>query len=148
MKILSSDFNNNRYIPVKFSCEGEEINPNLEISEVPERAGSLALIVDDPDAPGGGWVHWLLWNIDVEHSIIRENSVPEEAVEGVTSSGKPGYNGPCPPRGTHRYFFTLYALDNLLDLPASAGKKELLEAMDGHIIAQAELVGLYQMSHQ
>lgn len=101
------------------------------------------MIVDDPDAPDGTWVHWLLWNIDPKRREIAENSQPADSVEGITSTGKRGYNGPCPPYGTHRYFFKLYALDTELDLAADSGKEELEQAISDRILAKSELIGLY-----
>ena len=144
MRIASGDFMHNKFIPARFTCDGEDINPSLNFFEVPEKAVSLALIVDDPDAGGGGWVHWLVWDIDPKTVVIQPDEVPVGATEGTTSSGSTGYGGPCPPQGAHRYFFTLYALDDRLDLRPTDGKEELLQAMQGHIIDQAELVGLYE----
>jgi hypothetical protein len=144
MKLTSSVFENNGNIPAKFTCDGENINPPLEISEAPTNAKSLALIVDDPDAPAGDWVHWTLWNIPPDVKVISENSVPAGAVEGTTSFGKSGYGGPCPPSGTHHYQFKLYALDTLLSQENSAIKKDIEQAMEGHILEQVLLVGLYQ----
>lgn len=146
MQITSSAFKNNESIPAKYTCDGENINPPLQFSAVPETAKSLALIMDDPDAPRGTFVHWTLWNISPEQKEIAANSVPAGTVEGLTSFGKPGYGGPCPPAGTHRYFFKLYALDELLDLNPDADKAKLEQAMEGHVLAQAELVGLYSRS--
>ncbi len=143
MKIASSAFENNQRIPQQYTCDGKNINPPLSVSSVEEKAKSLVLIVEDPDAPMGIWIHWLLWNIDPKQSEIIENSIPEGAVEGMTSFGKHGYGGPCPPGGTHRYFFKLYALDTVLSLSSNSGKNDLLNAMEGHIIDQAELVGIY-----
>src|SRR3989344_1940186 len=140
MKIQSSAFNNNETIPVKYTCDGENINPPLSFSDIPSDAKSLALVMDDPDAPSGTWVHWTVWNIDPKTIEI----VPQNAIEGTTSFGKPGYGGPCPPSGTHRYFFKLYALDNTLQLSASSTKEDLEKAMEGHIIGQTDLVGLYK----
>ncbi len=113
-------------------------------SPIPAEAKSLVLIVDDPDAPAGDWVHWTVWNISAKTKTIAENSLPENAAEGFTDFGKPGYGGPCPPTGTHRYFFKLYALDTTLALNSSAKKTDIEKAMEGHILEQAELVGLYQ----
>ncbi len=144
MKITSPAFENNQAIPAKYTCDGENVSPPLGISGVPAGAESLVLIADDPDAPRGTWVHWLLWNIDSSTSEIAEGSVPPGAVEGATSFGKPGWGGPCPPSGTHRYFFKLYALDKKLEFPASADKAQLEQALEGHILERAELVGLYQ----
>ena len=148
MKILSSAFAHQRSIPVKYTCDGEKINPPLEITGVPENAKSLALIMDDPDVPkdlrpDGMYVHWILWNIDPKTESITEHSVPAGAVEGVTTAGNPGYRGPCPPDREHRYFFKLYALDTILVMDSSADKVALENAMQGHIVAQAELVGVY-----
>jgi hypothetical protein len=144
MKIESPAFSNNQFIPSKYTCEGDNVNPPLRFSEIPQTAKSLVLIVDDPDAPSGTWVHWTVWNISPNTQEITENSVPEGAVEGLTDFGKPGYGGPCPPSGVHRYFFKLFALDTVLQLENSAKVSELKKAMEGHIIAEAELVGLYE----
>lgn len=144
MKIQSSAFQNNGSIPAKYTCDGLDVNPPLEFLDVPSNAKSLALIMDDPDAPAGTWVHWTLWDMDSKISSIPENSVPAGVTQGVTSFGKPGYGGPCPPSGTHRYFFKLYALDKELYLPSSTDKNGLLDAMQGHILDQAELIGLYK----
>jgi len=142
MKLSSPAFQNNALIPARYTCDGENVNPPLAISEVPAGAQGLALIVDDPDASRGDWVHWLLWNIDPTVTAIAENSTP--AVQGTTDFGKAAWGGPCPPSGTHRYFFKLYALDLRLELPATAKKAELLSAMRGHILEEAELVGAYK----
>ena len=143
MNISSPAFTDNAAIPSKYTCDGEDINPELEISDVPEKAKSLVLIADDPDAPVGLWIHWLIWNIDPKTTSIEENSVPDGAQEGTTSFGKTGYGGPCPPDKEHRYFFKLYALDTTLSLDSNETKDELESAMEGHIIDQTELVGLY-----
>ncbi|OGH20419.1 MAG: phosphatidylethanolamine-binding protein [Candidatus Levybacteria bacterium RIFCSPHIGHO2_02_FULL_37_13] len=143
MKILSSAFNHNKRIPAKYTCDGENISPPLQFLEVPESAKSLVLIVDDPDAPSKVWVHWVVYNINPQTSKVRENSVPEGGVEGMTDFGKPGYGGACPPSGAHRYFFKLYALDTILDLPQSATKQMVEEKMQRNIIDRAELIGLY-----
>jgi len=144
MKIESTAFGNDEMIPVNYTCDGEDINPPLTISGVPVDAQSLVLIVDDPDAPAGTWLHWAVWNIDPAAAEIQENSVPARAVEGETDFGAPGYRGPCPPSGIHHYFFKLYALDTDLGLSASATVQDIEEAMDGHMIDSAELVGLYK----
>lgn len=143
MKIQSSAFEHNQSIPRKFTCDGENFNPPLTFSDVPKDSVSLALIMDDPDAPRGLWVHWTVWNISPQTTSVEENSKFEGAVEGVTSFGKPGYGGPCPPDREHRYFFKLYALATKLSLDRSATKKELEREMEGHIKARAELVGRY-----
>ena len=143
MKLTSPVFQNNEKIPPQYTCDGEDVNPPLEISEVPENTQSLVLIFDDPDAPMGTWVHWLVWNTDPATTEIAENTVPTDAVEGITSFGQPGYGGPCPPSGTHRYFFKLYALDTRIDLTAEADKEKLEQAIEGHILDQVKLIGLY-----
>jgi len=144
MKISSPAFQHNQSIPSKYTCDGANINPPLTISDVPKDGKSLVLIHDDPDAPVGLWIHWLLWNIDPKTTEIPENSIPNGAVEGTTSWKHTGYGGPCPPDGQHRYFFKLYALDTMLDLPASTEKDELETAMKDSVLAKAELIGLYK----
>jgi len=144
MKITSPAFKNNGPIPLKYTCDGENINPALEINDVPQNAESLALIMEDPDATIGTWVHWTIFNILPEIVLIAENSVPEKATQGLTGFGKPGYGGPCPPTGTHRYFFKLYALDSVLNLGLSAKKEDIEKAMKNHILQTAELIGLYK----
>jgi Raf kinase inhibitor-like YbhB/YbcL family protein len=141
MQISSPAFKHNEYIPLKYACEGEDINPALAISAIPEGAKSLALIMDDPDAPIGLWVHWVVFDIPVAGGI-EENSVPGKL--GITTSGGRGYGGPCPPSGTHRYFFKVYALDTKLDLNEGVSKSQLEKAMQGHILEKAELIGLYK----
>ncbi|MBI4463904.1 MAG: YbhB/YbcL family Raf kinase inhibitor-like protein [Acidobacteria bacterium] len=143
MKLSSPAFQHNQRIPAKYTCDGQDINPPLQIAEAPEGAQSLALIMDDPDAPRGTWVHWTVWNTDPKTSEIAENSVPRGAAQGMTDFRRPGYGGPCPPSGTHRYFFKLYALDTKLNLPAKTDKKALEKAMEGHTLERVELVGLY-----
>jgi Raf kinase inhibitor-like YbhB/YbcL family protein len=143
MTLLSSAFEYNKKIPSRYTCDGENVSPPLMIGGIPAGAKSLALIVDDPDAPAGTWVHWLVWNIDPQTTEIAEGSVPQGAMEGKTSFGRGGYGGPCPPQGEHRYFFKLYALDTTLALSPKADKAVLEAAMDGHILKKAELVGLY-----
>ncbi|OGI70681.1 hypothetical protein A3A09_01815 [Candidatus Nomurabacteria bacterium RIFCSPLOWO2_01_FULL_42_20] len=142
MKIESTAFQNNQSIPSLYTCDGANINPPLTFSDIPAGAKSLALIMDDPDAPMGTWDHWIIFNIPPETKEIKEGLVPE-GVLGVTSFRKTGYGGPCPPDREHRYFFKLYALDTILNLPEGSSKKEVEVAMSGHIIAQAELVGKY-----
>ncbi len=144
MKIQSLAFSNNQPIPPKYTCDGENVNPPLRFNDVPDVTESLVLIVDDPDAPAGTWVHWVVWNIPPAAHEILENSVPEGAIEGITDFGKPGYGGPCPPSGSHRYFFKLYALDTVLALSSSADVKDVELAMEGHILGEAQLIGLYQ----
>ena len=144
MKLTSPAFENNQSIPSKYTCDGEDINPPLQIDEVPEEAKSLVLIVDDPDAPMGTWDHWVVWNIDPSTSLIKENKVPEGAVEGKNDFGKNSYGGPCPPAGAHHYHFKLYALDTKLELDSSSKKGEVEKSMEGHILDWVELIGLYQ----
>lgn len=144
MQIKSREFGDNERIHEKYTCDGENINPPLEITDVPKKSESLVLIVDDPDAPRGTFVHWVLWNIPPYTKEIKEDSVPDKAVQGKNDFGKNSYGGPCPPSGTHRYRFRLYALDKTLELdPDTTEIEELERAMAGHIIAQSTLVGLY-----
>lgn len=143
MKITSSAFEAYQLIPAKYTCDGEDINPPLTIEGIPAKAKSLALIMDDPDSPSKVWVHWLVWNINPQTKEIEENSVPSGAILGMTDFGRPGYGGPCPGSGTHRYSFRVYALDNVLDLEQGAGKSALEKTITGHILAQAELIGRY-----
>jgi len=140
--VTSAAFHNGELIPSKYTCDGEEINPPLEIMELPEGTQSLALIVDDPDAPNGTFDHWLVWNIDPFKKHIAENSNP--GISGHNSAGKTGYHGPCPPSGSHRYFFKVYALSTNLDLAPGSGKKELEDAMLPHILGQGSLMGRYE----
>ena len=141
MEISSPEFQDHKLIPAKFTCEGEDINPALVIQDVPLAAQSLALIVDDPDAPMGTWVHWVVFDMPIL-AKIEENSIPGK--QGVNTAGNQNYHGPCPPSGTHRYFFKLCALDTRLNLQAGISKGQLEKTMQGHILAQAQLVGLYK----
>lgn len=141
MKLTSPEFKNNDNIPKRFTCQGEDISPELDIQGLPDGAKSLALIVDDPDAPMGTWVHWVVYDIPVA-SKIKENSIPGK--QGINNFGRRDYGGPCPPSGTHRYFFKLYALDKELNLKEGVSKKDLEKAMEGHILEKTELVGLYR----
>ena len=143
MKLTSPAFQHQQRIPAKYTCDGQDISPPLQIADAPPAAQSLVLIMDDPDAPRGTWVHWTVWNMEPKTSEIAENSGPPGAAQGMTDFRRPGYGGPCPPSGTHRYFFKLYALDTKLNLPAKTDKSALEKAMEGHILARAELVGLY-----
>jgi hypothetical protein len=146
MKITSTAFENNQSIPAKYTCDGENVSPPLAVADVPESAQSLVLIVDDPDAPVGTFAHWLVWNIDPQTTVITEGNVPQFTVEGKNDFGKNSWGGPCPPSGTHRYFFKLYALDQKIDLPTSADKQDLEKAMEGYILSQTQLIGLYSRS--
>src|ERR1700736_3428362 len=143
MKITSSAFQEGGIIPEKFSKNGQNANPGLRIDGVPAEAKSLALIVDDPDAPVGLFTHWLVWNIDPKTTEIAEKSVPPGAVQGTNDYPGRGYDGPQPPSGSHRYYFRIIALDKKLDLPSGAKRKELDKAMSGHVIAQGEYMGRY-----
>jgi len=147
MKITSSAFEDNQPIPAKYTCDGDPpsggTNPPLEFLEVPEDEGSLVLIMEDPDAPGKTFTHWIMWNIPTPTTSISENSVPLGAVEGTNDFNKVGYGGPCPPSGTHRYIFRLIALDAFINLESGASKNELEMAMASHIVVSAELTGLY-----
>lgn len=145
MKLTSPAFANNDIIPSEFTCDGADASPPLIISDVPSNAKSLALVMDDPDAPVGTWDHWVVFNIAPTTKEIPKGKEPKGA-DGRNSWGRTGYGGPCPPSGTHRYFFKLYALDTILNLPEGATKKDLEKAMQGHIIAQAQLMGMYKRS--
>lgn len=147
MKIESTTFKNNEKISSKYTCDGENINPELVLNDVPKEAKELVLIMDDPDAPRGTWDHWVLWNIPPKITNIAENSVPLGATLGLNSSGKNEYQGPCPPSGSHRYFFKLYAINILITLKENANKKDLLNAIEGHILAEAELIGKYKRNN-
>ncbi len=144
MKIQSSAFHTNGMMPSQYTCDGIDVHPALQISEVPENAKSLALIVHDHDAPGGDFAHWVLWNIDPHLREIREGALPVGAQEGENDMGKIGWNGPCPPSGTHRYEFHLYALDCMLELPVATHKTGLRNHIQENIIEEASLVGLYK----
>lgn len=145
---VSSVFSNNDFIPVKYTCDGQDISPEIRIENVPSNAKSLVLINDDPDAPMGTWDHWILFNIPPSYTVIPEGIKPEREFSngmrhGLNSWGKVGYGGPCPPSGVHRYYFRVYALDTVLDLPPGVSKSKLLKAMEGHVIAKGELMGRY-----
>ncbi len=142
LQIRSPAFKNNGVIPRQYTCDGEDVPPPLQISGVPKGAKSLALIMDDPDAPGGVFVHWLLWNLPPQTREIGKR-LPPQVVQGMNDFGRLGYGGPCPPFGTHRYRFWLYALDTTLSLKPSSRKADLEKAMRGHILGRALLVGLY-----
>ena len=143
MQIYSDAFEENQHIPKKYTCDGRGVNPPLRITNIPGEAESLVLIVDDPDAPGGLFTHWLVWNIPAGTNYIEEDSLPEWALEGANSGGKVGYYPPCPPEGAHRYFFKIYALDTTLELEIGAERDRLEQAIEDHILDQAELIGLY-----
>ena len=151
--LTSPSFRNNQPMPAKHSCEGVDASPALKWEGAPAAAKSFALICDDPDAPGGSWVHWILYGIPASTTELPENIAKTETVaalgnakQGMTDFGRVGYGGPCPPRGhgVHHYHFRLYALDTDLNLSARASRRQLEAMMKGHILAQAELVGTYQ----
>ena len=152
MKIESDAFKNGGQIPGRFTCDGEGINPQLIFRDVPKKTRSLALIVDDPDIPDAAkqsydieiWDHWIVWNISPNTKEIKENSIPEGAMVGKSTRGVNAYTPPCPPDGLHRYFFKLYALDTILNIPKTSKAEDLSKAMQGHILVKAELMGKYQ----
>jgi Raf kinase inhibitor-like YbhB/YbcL family protein len=144
LSVKSPAFENNQLIPAKYTCDGNDVNPPLTIEGIPEGTKTLALIVDDPDAPMGTWDHWIVWNIPATTSKIEENAVP--GTEGMNDFRRRSYGGPCPPSGTHRYFFKVYALDVKLDLSPTSRKRDVEKAMQGHVLAKGELVGLYRRS--
>lgn len=150
MHITSDAFKENERIPARFTCDGEDISPKLTIEEVPEGTQSLALVMDDPDAPNGTFTHWIMWNIDPKTAVIEEGSAPANALEGINGAGKSGYIGPCPPSGEHHYRFQLYALNSILDLPAESSAQDLQAQLqdDSIILAQTQLTGLYQKQNQ
>jgi hypothetical protein len=153
MQISSPAFDDNGSIPLLHTCDGQDVSPALNWSDAPPEAKSLVLIVDDPDAPDPAapkmtWVHWVLYNIPADASGLAENAgsgdLPGHTREGINDWGRTGYGGPCPPIGRHRYYFKLYALDAVLPDLGNPGKEKLLQAMQGHVLDQAELIGTYQ----
>jgi len=149
IKVVSSAFQEGGMIPADYTCDGKDISPPLSWSGVPEQAVTLALICDDPDAPLGTWVHWVLYNLPASVRELPAGVPPDErlangALQGRNDFRRLGYGGPCPPGGTHRYYFKLYALDKALDLKPGATKKELLKAMEGHVLAEGQLMGRYK----
>ncbi len=144
MILTSSAFASNESIPKEFTCDGQDISPELFIHDVPPEAKSLTLIMDDPDAPMGTFTHWLIWNINPKINAIKEGGgKPPGSVEGKNSAGKIGYIGPCPPSGTHHYHFKLYALRDKPNLPSGATKQELENVIKNSLIAETELIGTY-----
>jgi len=149
MVITSPSFEPGELIPSVYTCDGKDLSPPLQWADAPPETKSFALISDDPDAPVGTWVHWVVWNIpsgvnSFEEDRPKKESLPGGIRQGTTDFRRIGYGGPCPPSGTHRYYFRLYALDILLDLPATTTKARLEEAMKGHVLAKAELMGKYR----
>ena len=143
LKITSSAFEHNSKIPSKYTCDGDDINPPLQISGVDENAKSLVLIMDDPDASVGNWDHWIVFNLNPDLTKIKEGVEPD-GIKGINSWGKTGYGGSCPGSGEHRYFFKFYSLDIKLDLKEGSSKDKILKSMEEHILQQTELVGLYE----
>ncbi len=141
LNVQSAAFNDGDLIPFKYTCDGINVNPPLSIEHIPDDSKSLVLIMEDPDIPNGTWVHWLVWNIPVTHHI-KENEI--HGIEGINDFQQHHYGGPCPPTGTHRYIFKIYALNALLDLPSKTQKLQLERAMSEYIIGFGELVGLYK----
>lgn len=149
LEITSSAFSEGQMIPTRHTCDGPDVSPDLAWSGVPEKTQSLALICDDPDAPVGTWVHWVVFNLPAGADGLPAEMPPDAILEngarhGINDFRKLGYGGPCPPGGTHRYFFKLYALDTALELESGITKARLLEAMEGHILAEAQLMGKYK----
>lgn len=142
IKISSPAFQEGGNIPEKYTCDGENINPPIKMENLPDGTESVALIVEDPDAPNGTFDHWVVWNIRPVEDEIREHVTP--GVEGKNSFNQHHYGGPCPPDGEHRYFFKLFALNKMLDLDVNSGKQELLKAMEGNVLATGELMGRYK----
>ncbi len=148
LKLTSKSFPAAGWIPSQYTCDGEDLSPPLQWADAPENTRSFALIADDPDAPAGTWVHWVLYNLSadltgLEEGISKLAELPGGGLRGTNSWRRLSYGGPCPPTGTHRYFFQLFALDTMLDLPFGATKAQLLAAMQGHILEQTELMGRY-----
>ena len=142
--LTCSAFKDGDTIPKKYTCDGVNVNPPLKVENVPSNTKSLALVFDDIDAPRGTYVHWILWNIDPTVKEIKENSLPEGAVQGMNDFKRRNYGGPCPPKRAHKYVFKIYALDTLLNPNSNLTKNDLEKAMEGHVIAQAKLVGIYK----
>ncbi len=149
LKITSSAFDEGTMIPKKYTCDDEDISPPLSWTEIPDGVESFALICDDPDAPMGTWVHWVIFNIpsnvhELPEGVPTNETLKNGSKQGTNDFGKIGYGGPCPPGGTHRYFFKLYALDTLLNLGTGLSKSQLLSAIKDHILSEGQLVGKYQ----
>jgi Raf kinase inhibitor-like YbhB/YbcL family protein len=149
MEIKSSAFGSGEMIPAKYTCDGADFSPPLDWSGSPAGTKSFALVCDDPDAPMGTWVHWVIFDIPpsatmLAEGVTREKELPGGGTQGINDFRKIGYGGPCPPGGTHRYFFKLYALDAMLGLKPGITKDQLLKAMRGHILAEAQLMGTYR----
>lgn len=149
IELTSPSFKEGEPIPSKYTCDGENVSPALAWKNLPQGTKTLALICDDPDAPVGTWVHWVIFNIPdtmtgLPEAVPTNPSLPTGAIQGLSDFRKPGYGGPCPPSGRHRYFFKLYALDGILPIGPQTTKKDLLKAMEKHILGQCQLMGTYQ----
>jgi Raf kinase inhibitor-like YbhB/YbcL family protein len=144
LTITSTAFADGGAIPARYTCDGQDISPPLAFGAAPSGTRSLALIVDDPDSPAGTWVHWVVWNIPHDSREIAEGSLPADARQGLNDFKRNSYGGPCPPSGTHRYYFKVYALDKTLDIAPSTNKAALEKAMQGHTLAQGRLMGTYR----
>ncbi|MES2515843.1 MAG: YbhB/YbcL family Raf kinase inhibitor-like protein [Bacteroidota bacterium] len=141
LQVKSPAFKDNEFIPTQFSCMGANVSPELTIADIPEKTVTMAVIMDDPDATGGTFDHWLMWNIPVTDKIEEGSAL---GMQGINSKLENNYTGPCPPSGTHHYHFKVYALDTKLDLPADSDKSKLLAAMEGHVLSSGDLTGLYK----
>lgn len=146
MVLSSPAFSQNSDIPKKYTCQGADVSPPLTIKDAPSNALSFVLTVTDPDAPGKTWIHWVVYNIDPSISDIVEATIPDGGIEGVNDFGSTEYGGPCPPSGKHRYVFTLYALDAVLELDEGEDYEVVMDFVEKHNIGQAELIGLFQKS--
>lgn len=149
IKILSEAFEEGGMIPIKYTCDDVDVSPPLEWDSVPEGTMSLALISEDPDAPAGTWTHWVIFNLpanirELPEDVPKQRMLKNGAKQGLNDFGRIGYGGPCPPGGTHRYYFGLYALNAKIDLEAGATKEQLLKAMEGHVLAEGQLMGRYK----
>ncbi|MCB4756807.1 MAG: YbhB/YbcL family Raf kinase inhibitor-like protein [Elusimicrobia bacterium] len=149
MKLTSTAFEQGKAIPSKYTCDGVDVSPPFQWIDPPPKTACFVLISDDPDAPMGTWVHWIIFNIPAEEKELKEgiptmDKLPNGAIQGLNDSRSVGYSGPCPPSGTHRYFFKLYALDTRLSLSPKARKADVVKAMENHILTQAELMGTYR----
>lgn len=145
IKVVSPSFDNDTMIPARFTCDGQGVNPELALAHVPPQAKSLVLMVEDPDAADGTFLHWLVYDMPVV-SRIEEDSI--QGKQGMNSAGKKNYHGPCPPSGTHHYHFRIYAIDRMLDLPEGVSRDVVDNAMKGHVMAEGDLVGLYQRENR
>lgn len=148
IKVTSSVFQDGEMIPSRYTCDGQDVSPPISWQGLGDHTVTVALICDDPDAPMGTWVHWVVWNIPADaggfdEAVPANEQLENGARQGITSFGRAGYGGPCPPSGTHRYYFKVYALDTELDIPADSNKEDLLAAMEGHILAQGQIMGRY-----